>query len=695
MPKPVYAFNKAQDREEESIKEVLDQHAALSKKYSGLVERRRKSERFKRYLDDIKINRTYARGEQHEDDGEGIVRANLIHPELKKFVNETYAKDPDIAITPTESVDPGRYEGWRNYGKTIELVLRSELSPENANLKAKAKRRIRAADTAGYGWLKVVYQTHIEKDPVIDQRIHDTQDDIQRLDAAYKALNDDEIEKESDEYYKKKQELEDQLSTLQSQVEISRAEGLTFSVRQTENVTWSEEVKAPEDMSRAPWIDDMIWMTESDAEAKFGWMPEEAKRYDRDGDDSEGNEVANREDNKEYYVCIHEFWHLPSRKIYTMINGFDGFLRDPYNPTPMGERFHGMFALCFDAVDGDSIPLPLVTQLRSLQDEHNTARTNFREHREKSVPFSVAHGGELGPDSVKKLSNPSFMETVVLEDAPQGLPIESVFKAVQSPPINPAVYDTNHVRTDWESVTHRGDAARGMTAKTKTATEAEILQGNLLVDTSERKDAVEEDLRDILAYCMQLVVQSMSTAQVRRIAGESAQWYQFDKREVFDMVSLEIRAGSTGKPDRQLELEKWLRVLPELRDTLMSIIEMRSAGKDKEASLLMKLARISLERFDERLDIEALIPEEEESPQELLEKERQQKEQMIGKLLKMKEMISNIANTDADTMSKVADAEAKEVGVQIDEYMAIMQTLLNQQQPGANNVQSAATKAVQ
>ena len=256
-----------------------------------------------------------------------------------------------------------------------------------------------------------------------------------------------------------------------------------------------------------------------------------------------------------------------------------------------------------------------------------------------------------------------------------------MFKAVQHPPIDPNVYNTDHIRQDWEQVTRRGDASRGTIARSKTATEADILQTNLNVDTSERRDVVEDWFTQVAVYGAELILQEMTLPEVQKIAGMEAQWPELTKKEVFDMVELNVRVGSSGKPNATMEMERWLKMLPQFREALLAIVEMEEAGKHAQAEILTKLLRETIERFEERIDIDALLPKKEDEAE--MQKARaaaaQQHQQQLA--LQMKDAISTIANRDADTMKKIAEAEAEEIGPQIDIYMTLLEGLIAQNQP--------------
>jgi hypothetical protein len=100
----------------------------------------------------------------------------------------------------------------------------------------------------------------------------------------------------------------------------------------------------------------------------------------------------------------------------------------------------------------------------------------------------------------------------------------------------------------------------------------------------------------------------MTLEDVQRIAGKGAVWPQMTKDQVFDLVQIEIRAGSTGKPNRAKEREQWVQMLPQIKEAVTQVAQLRAAGQDDMATTIIKLMEETLRRFDERLDIESFIP---------------------------------------------------------------------------------------
>lgn len=659
--------------------EVTKREEDHAKKLLGAIDARLKSDEYTAHHADIKKNRKYVNGKQHDDGEDGLVRANLIQPEIESTVSSIYAKNPEVSITPSRAVSESRYEMYKKFGQALEMVLDYQYAPAQANLKARAKGTVRGALTAALGWVKVYYQKDLETDPIASERENDTQDDIQRIRFLISAIEKGEGSEEVNAY---QAELDELNASVEESGEAVRAEGLVIERVKSECIVVSGEIDDTDMIPQSEWQAQLIPMTEEKFVERFKFLPGKCSRFN-----SAGEKKESFKDTEEKTLKVWEVWHRTDMRIYTLLEGYDGYVRQPYTPKVIGERWYGFFHLHFDPVDGQLIPLAKVTMLRELQDEHNTTRTNFREHREKNVPFNVAHGGELGKNDTENLTNPGFMETVLLKSLPQGVKLSDVFYSVNNPQIDPQSYTTDHIRTDWELITRRGDSSRSMVSKPKTAAEAEIMQANMNLGTNDMTDTVEEFLRDISQYSAELCLQEMSVEQVQRIVGADEEvieqiWPKLSKDEAFDLVQLEIRAGSTGKPDRAADQKRWIDMLPELRETMTKIIELREANNDDLADMMTMLLKETLQRFDERIDLDTFLPrkqEGEESPEEMQAKLAEQKQAQEQYALQLKDMLSTIANRDADTLNKLADAESKEAGAQIDIYMGLLDTLMQSQ----------------
>ena len=556
-------------------------------------------------------------------------RANLIHSTIMGILPNIYAKNPEISVKPLHAS-----RDLKLLCKTIETVTNRYL--DDAQLKMRAKATVRAALTCSFGVLKVMYQQRIETDPLIHARIADSQDNRMRVAGLAMELEDDGNQNDKG----KKEEIRETMAALQERAEVGRTEGLVIDRVLTENLLVDPSIAEFWDYEQADWMVQIVPMKKAVAEGLYGYKLDKATIYKhRDMRSSStgsgrlfsGGKQTNDDDSQ---ICILEIWDKQSQRVYTMAEGCEFWLRDPYSPPKVGERWYPFFLLPFQTVDGHFVGPSIVDLTERLQDEHNSARDRYNEHRDLIKPGYIA-SAELNEKTLKRFTDSELGE-ITLIDA-EGQPIQQAIMPKSYPPIDPAVYDTSPVRLDWEMVTGLQDASRSSVVKPKTATEANILQQSLSGRVSEFRDQVEDFLQQIAQYTAEILIQELQPEQVEKIMGPhkkgklddvvnpatgqpvtgivelSYDWPQLSKDEVFELVQLKIRAGTTGVPDDLDRQESWTKLLPVIQPLISQIMQFQLQGVNPAA--LISLLKETVMRFDDKLDLEAFVPQLEAKPE--------------------------------------------------------------------------------
>lgn len=544
-------------------------------------------------------------------------RANLIHGTITAILPSVYARNPEISTVPTHNA-----ENLKLFCKTIETVTNRAL--EKAKLKARAKATVRSALTSSFGIIKAMYQRDMKIDPIIQSRINDTQDNILKIEQLLMEIDDPQARADQEAT---KAELEQVMASLNEKVEVVAAEGLVIDRVLTDNLLIDPSVCEFWDYQDADWLCQIIPMKKSEAEATYKVKLDGAKAYEDASEIKKGRKdgriaagAGNLDEDKQ--IAILEIWDKTANRVYTMAEGCDYWLREPYSPKKVGERWYPFFLLPFQVVDGQLVGPSLVDLTEQLQEEHNQARDRFNKHRDLCLPGWIA-STEISEKSIKRYADSELGEITIIDT--EGKPLNQVIQTRQHPVIDPNVYDTTAVRTDWEQVTGLQDAARSTVVKPKTATEASIMQQSLSGRVSEFRDQVEDWLQDIAQYAAQILLMEMTSAQVERIMGphtmvmqdiggmkievvteKAYDWPELSRDQVFEMIEMKIRAGTTGAPDKMEQQESWAKVLPIIKDLATQIMQLTAQGGDAEP--LVNLMRETVKRFDERLDVEQFIP---------------------------------------------------------------------------------------
>ena len=547
------------------------------------------------------------------------LRANLIHGTITSILPSIYSRNPEISAVPTNKV-----KSLKLLCKTVETVTNRHL--ENAGLKARGKATVRSALTSSFGVVKVMYQRDIKEDPIIKGRIQDTQDNIRDVEGLLAEIEDPDHRCELEA---KRAELNELMASLNVKVEVTAAEGLVIDRVLTDHLLIDPSVVEFDDYRDADWMAQIVPMKKSVAEATYKIKLPGAKSYEpakgsmRKSDNRMASGAAAVDGDK--MLAIIEIWCKRSNRVYTMAEGCDYWLREPYSPPKAGERWYPFFLLPFNVIDGQFIAPSIVDLTEQLQTEHNEARARFNKHRDLAIPGWVAAGDTSAKaleNFAKSTSVAGFGEITIIDT--EGKPLSQVIVPRQHPPIDPSVYDTSAVRYDWEQVTGLQDAARGSVVKAKTATEADIMQQNLSGRVTEFRDQVEDWLQEIASFAAQVLLMELTVPMVERIMGapemkvmqtpmgavevpdKHYDWPELSREEVFDMIDMKIRAGTTGAPDKLEQQEAWGKILPIMQGLIGQIMQVQGMGGNPEP--FINLLRETISRFDDRLEPEQFIP---------------------------------------------------------------------------------------
>lgn len=533
-------------------------------------------------------------------------RANLIHGTITSILPQIYARNPQISVTP--EVANG---GMKLFCTTLEKVLNHQF--ERGNLKTAAKQAVRSALMTGIGAVKVLYQRSPQDDALHSQRHSDAQDNALHLAALTAAAADPtnptpEATQSAAQYTQ---------AAMQQGLELPRAEGLVIERILPERLIIDPACTDFYDYESADWIAQAIPMKRSSAEALFGIKLDSATSWEGERSSASagsGTRLASLHssttsgDDGERKITVYEIWDAASHTVYTVAAGCSFFLRPPYSPPRLGQRWYPFFLLPYQPIDGQFLGPSVFDLTEKLQAEHNAARDAYNRHRELCRPGWIA-SAEVNPRTIHSLSNSQFGEIAIVDT--EGKPLHSVITPRQYPPIDQAAYDTSAVRYDWELVTGVQDSQRGSIVKAKTATEAAIMQQGLSARVSEFRDQTEDWLQDIARFAAQVLLLELTADRIERIMGPfnptapAWDWPSISRADAFEMVNVRIRAGSTGAPDRQEEQSTWAQLLPILQGLVTQIMQLQAQGAD--TAPLVAILRETIKRYDERLDVEQFI----------------------------------------------------------------------------------------
>ena len=596
---------------------------------SGMLKKCQKNinlsyKKWKKYYKEIEHQRVYALGKlnsrtltmvasQNMLEGGRSIKGNIIHATLQGLLPHIYAKNPEIRIRPNKYVDAAssEYRVADLFSSTLETVLNESL--KKADLKKIAKQVIRSCMTSKIGVVKVTYQRDYYKDPLVSRQFNDAQDSLARIQSDVKELMDNQsYGGEKDELI---EEVKETMLGLRDRVEVMQREGLNLGFVRPEDFRMDTSLDSLQEYQSAQWMANVTWMTPADVMDRFQLSKKEIEtftiyrrtdagilnRLNKDG----GLQGSSTED-VSLAIAVWEYWDKTAQTVFTFADGGKKWLKEPFHPNRLGEKFFPFFLLGLNWIDGQEWPISETELLMSLQDEYNTIRTQHSKHRELSAPFFVADASRVNYEDIEVFSNAQIGEIALINASGQN--VSSVFQPATPPPMNPQVYDTAPLRTDMEWISGLGDAQRGGVNRAKTATEANIQQAGLATRIAEKVDQTEDWLKELGWFAAEILLQEVSPQKAMEIAGPNAFWPILNKQQLYDSVFIDIAAGSTGMPDTNEERMRWIELMPIIMQNIELVQQMRAYGVPDEFNPYVQLLEETFARFDERIDISKFLP---------------------------------------------------------------------------------------
>ena len=143
----------------------------------------------------------------------------------------------------------------------------------------------------------------------------------------------------------------------------------------------------------------------------------------------------------------------------------------------------------------------------------------------------------------------------------------------------------------------------------KTATEAEIQQTGTQARTGYMRDCLDDMLSDLAEYTAEACLQKMSYEDVATIAGPFAFWpANIGIENLGTLVSVKIRAGSSGKPDTTRQREAWAAAMPTIQAAIVQVGQLRGSSPESIADCIEELVAETLQRTGDKLDPARFLP---------------------------------------------------------------------------------------
>jgi hypothetical protein len=381
---------------------------------------------------------------------------------------------------------------------------------------------------------------------------------IQQLSAD---LQDGELDPSSAEA----EQLRLSIEAIQQEPEMIVREGLVFTFPHSTRVIPSPETMELVGWIGSPWIAKEVLLTRE--RIKQVYMVDIGDQYtsyrQEKGKPWGGNNERRRGQAGKGLACV---WHVYCRDTgleYVLCDGHPAFLQAPTPPQVQVEQFFPIWALTFNEVENEEelFPKSDVELLKHIQKEYNRSKEALRQHRIANRPLYLAPEGQFDEGESMSLASHAAHDVIAVKAMRDGIKPNDLSAPVQKHGIDPNLYETESLFMDMVRVVGAQQAQIGGTAggtATESTIAAQAYSGSIGLDS----DDLDEMLSDVMRAAGQVLLLNMTAEQVTQIVGPGAAWPEMSRLEVMQEIGVEIKAGSSGRPQQAEEAATFERLYP-------------------------------------------------------------------------------------------------------------------------------------
>jgi len=485
--------------------------------------------------------------------------------------------DPTALAILKEIEDARNYNKMMdNLGKTLEILFDYYTGENTPVFKKQMKQLVRRTKTCGVGYVSLGFQRALQDNPDVVRQIDDMTREITLIESKLADVADGVL-KEDDAGA---EELKTMLLDLQTQRTMIVREGVTFNFPKATTIIPHRACQQISGWIGCDYISEEFHMSPERVEQVYKIDVRNSYKAYKDGkpvnsgtndttgspsgDAPEKQELAvsgSKPDNQKGLCCL---WRVQSKRtgqVFTVLDGWPDFVEAPKAPDVRVNGFWTTFALIFNEVEDDNGTFPLsdVYYLRHPQREYNNARQGLREHRVANRPKYFTRKQALEDKEKATLQTApahAVIELATLEDD-----VNKVIQTHRPAPIDPNLYNTEAIMRDIQIGVGTQDANLGPTSGA-TATESSIAEHSRNETSASNVDDLDEFLTEIARAVGQIMLFNLTKETVVKIAGPGAVWPEFNPEDIAEEVLLEIKAGSSGRPNKAAELANMERGMP-------------------------------------------------------------------------------------------------------------------------------------
>lgn len=438
--------------------------------------------------------------------------------------------------------------------RTLEYLFNYFVSEQSPSFKLQFKQMVRRTCVNGVGYVDVGFQRILEPRPEESAKL---EDDTSTLTTLETLASDMQAEK-FDENDARADQLQTLTEQVQAQQEVIVREGLVFDFPRSTEIIVDPCVRQLKGFVGAGYNAREFHLTCT--EIKELWGVDIGKQFIPYSDDRQARAGEPGALDK---ACVWEVRNKKTGQVFVLADGYCDFIKVPAEPDVKTEGFWNRYVLSFNDVEDEEDPFPPSDMefMEDAQEEMNRTQQALRMHRVAARPGHVVPRGALSDVDKRNLQSRPDHAVIELQGLQPSQDVKTILQPIPVNSIDPNLYETGPQKEHILLATGSQEANLGPTSDA-TATESSIAEDSRQTTSSSDVDEVDELLTQIARDSAQILLLNMSEEMVKKIVGPGAVWPTMTRQDIVEEITLEVKAGSSGRPNKAAELAAMERAMP-------------------------------------------------------------------------------------------------------------------------------------
>lgn len=603
-------------------------------------------------FDRMRANMAFTSGKQWEGQTEITDEryvCNITIQAVRNKVANLYARNPEVEITPRErrnyqlwsgdvedlipafqAVQMGRAQGVPNipaealmmdfmHGKQLEQMVQNicdtlkktydyQVDVCRPEFKEQMKQAVNRAVVTGVGYCRPHFVSQGDSPISTVETRHSIVDRAKLAKTVQEKILDDDGSPESEAAVEELQSLVNSIGySTQSGDEYELPEKIEFDFPPSTSIIPDTRCRSLKEFVAARWIVQEYCLPLEEVNTVFQTDIEEAdlSPYRKDSEEKAAGASYERPDFLDEtekpmeHATVWEVMDYTTKQVFFLLRGYPGFLKAPESPDPCVAGFWPVQALTFNDVEAEEdsetsiFPPSDVDLVLHPQKEWNRTREALRDQRNANAPKYPIRDGVLTDEDLDKIENAEPNSVIRLKGIPADVPPDTFIKPMQVAKIDPQVYDTGPLEQDMQLGGGFQQANIGPAQPDVTATVGTIAEQSRQTVTASNVDDLDGFLSRVSKNVVEMVVRRFTPQTVETIVGPGTVFPTQDQSNWLNMVNCQIKAASSGRPNRAMEVSNAQQIVP----------LMLQAGGNPIA-IIEYLAKI----LDDKIDVKKFFP---------------------------------------------------------------------------------------